>query len=85
MTTQPAEVTDLIARIASALNRLEVLDINVQMPATFNGGGVRTDAGTLTFEHYDGPRPIATIEWADDAWRLSTHTAPAAPEGDDHA
>lgn len=62
------EIVSLIDGITSALNRLEALDINVQMPAVFNGLGVRTDAGTLAFEHYDGG-PVTTVTWNGDAWQ----------------
>ena len=77
--TVTAEVNDLITGIATALNRLDALDIDVQMPATFNAGGVRTDAGTLTFEHYDEGRRIAVITWANNTWQL-TPTAPMVGE-----
>ena len=83
MTKTAVEVTRLIAEIATALNRLEALDINVQMPATFNAGGMRTDAGTLTFEHYDGPRPIAEITWNGSQWQTTAPAGCGVAEGDE--
>lgn len=77
MTTPAAEAAALIDGVTSALNRLEALDINVQMPATFNGLGARTDAGTLAFEHYEGGT-VTTVTWTGDAWQSAT--APAVGE-----
>jgi hypothetical protein len=67
---EPPPHAALIAQIAAALSQLEKLGIDVQMPATFNGGGVRTDSGTIAFERYDDGARLGEIAWsaADEAW-----------------
>jgi hypothetical protein len=66
-------ITELINTVAAALDELELLDVDVQMPAEINGGGVRADAGVILFERYEDGEKLATITWDGEQHWTATH------------
>jgi hypothetical protein len=61
-------IAQLIATVAVALDELELLGVDVQMPAQVNGGGARLDSGTITFELYETGANLGLITWDGDNW-----------------
>lgn len=73
----PDRIAELITSVAQALDELERLGVDVEMPAQVNAAGARLDAGTITFEYYETGEELGLITWDSENWVVRPPGHPA--------